>query len=166
MFRNGPSFLTLAMVERPQPYNGLQLVSRSLRRRLQHTNTMRQYLAPEVKEMVVKLALVRGKYRYKKIKRITGVSVGSIKRLKALYLRTGEAVQNVWYGRYHNDRPPNFLLFGCIRGSESCRGPAGDKRITLPGISCHRLSHVVPGRPPLYPQSTSAWLVLWVFMLC
>jgi transposase len=53
---------------------------------------MRRYIAPEVKEMVVKLALVR-KYRYKKIKRITGVSVRSIKRLKALYLCTGEVVR-------------------------------------------------------------------------
>ena len=68
------------------------LIGFSLRCRLQRTSTMRRYIAPEVKEMVVKLALVH-KYRYKKFKRITGVSMWSIKGLKALYLRTGEVVQ-------------------------------------------------------------------------
>ena len=44
---------------------------------------MRRYIAPEVKEMVVKLALVP-KYRYKKIKWITSVSVrANVSRLCA-----------------------------------------------------------------------------------
>ena len=43
--------------------------------------------------------------------------------------------------------PSNFPLFGCIGGSENCREPAGDKRITWPEIShrrLHRCRHPIP----------------------
>ena len=52
---------------------------------------MRRYIPPEIKRLALKLAIVR-KYRYKKIFRITGVSVRSIKRIRALYRRTGDVV--------------------------------------------------------------------------
>ena len=52
---------------------------------------MRRYIPPEIKRLALKLAIVR-KYRYKKIFRITGVSVRSIKRIRPLYQCTGDVV--------------------------------------------------------------------------
>jgi len=53
---------------------------------------MRRHIPIALKELVLKLVLVRN-YKYKKIQRITGVSVRTIKRLRSLYRRTGEVVQ-------------------------------------------------------------------------
>ena len=65
-----------------------------------HSN-MRQHISIDLKELVVKPAIVRG-YQCKKIRRITGISVRSIKHVKALYLQTGEVVERrVVDGRPH-----------------------------------------------------------------
>jgi transposase len=52
---------------------------------------MRRHIPPEIKRLVLRLAIIR-KYPYKKILRITGVGARSIMRIRSLYRRTGNVV--------------------------------------------------------------------------
>jgi transposase len=61
---------------------------------------MRRHISAELKKVALRLAVVRG-YKYKKIRKITGISERTTQRVRALHRRTGDVVQR----RTVNGRP-------------------------------------------------------------
>ena len=53
---------------------------------------MRRHISAELKKVALRLAVVKG-YKYKKIRKITGISERSIQRLVALHRHTGVVVR-------------------------------------------------------------------------
>jgi transposase len=53
---------------------------------------MRQHISVELKKVALRLAVVKG-YKYKEIRKITGISEQSTEHLCALYQHTGDVVR-------------------------------------------------------------------------